>query len=179
LLLEQVVKGCMAKSPDDRFQTAHDVKLQLKWIGQNANQIAAATAPGVRARRHWVAWSAIGALLLALVGAGAMGWWKAAQTPRPVIRATMMPPAGSEFALLNRNGPPAFSPDGKRVAFIASRGGKTSLWVRSLDKMEAVELPDRRGIFSFLVTRRELHRVLCQRKARARGFEWWASGHDL
>ena len=146
LLLEQVVKGCMAKSPDDRFQTAHDVKLQLKWIGQNANQIAAATVPGVRARRDWVVWSAIGALLLGLVGAGAMGWWKA-RTPRPVIRATLLPPAGTEFALLNRNGPPAFSPDGKRVAFIASRGGKTSLWVRSLDKMEAIELAGTGGAF--------------------------------
>src|SRR5208282_3839996 len=36
--LEQVVKGCLAKSPDDRFQTAHDVKLQLQWIGESASQ---------------------------------------------------------------------------------------------------------------------------------------------
>ncbi len=88
----------------------------------------------------------MGALLLVLVAAGAMGWWKA-RTPRQVIRATLLPPNGTQFALLNRNGPPAFAPDGKRIAFIASRGGKTSLWVRSLDKTEAVELSGTSGAF--------------------------------
>ncbi|HTS59612.1 MAG TPA: protein kinase [Terriglobales bacterium] len=146
LLLEQVVQGCLAKSPDDRFQTAHDVKLQLKWMGENANQIAAAAAPSGRVRRDGVLWSAIGALLLLLIAAGAMGWWRP-RSPRPVLRATLLPPTGTQFALLNRNGPPAFSPDGKRIAFIASRGGKTSLWVRSLDKTDAVELPGTSGAF--------------------------------
>jgi eukaryotic-like serine/threonine-protein kinase len=146
LLLEQVVKGCLAKSPDDRFQTAHDVKLQLKWMGENANQMAAAAAPSGRVRRDWVLGSALGALLLLLFAAGAMGWWRT-RSPRPVLRATLLPPNGTQFALLNRNGPPAFSPDGKRIAFVASRGGKTSLWVRALDKTDAVELPGTSGAF--------------------------------
>jgi len=146
LLLEQVVAGCLAKSPEDRFQTAHDVKLQLKWMGEKANQMGAAARPSGRARPHWVAWSTMGALLLVLVAAGATGYWKA-RAPRQVIRATLLPPDGTQFALLNRNGPAAFSPDGKRIAFIASRGGKTSLWVRSLDRTDAVELPGTSGAF--------------------------------
>jgi len=146
LLLEQVVRGCLAKSPEDRFQTAHDVKLQLRWIGENASRMAAAAAPTGGARRDWVAWGALGALLLALVAGGAMRWWKTT-TPRQVIEATLLPPNGTQFALLNRNGPPAFSPDGKRLAFIASRDGKTSLWVRSLNKMDATELSGTSGAF--------------------------------
>ncbi|HKM46773.1 MAG TPA: protein kinase [Terriglobales bacterium] len=148
LALEQVVKGCLAKSPDDRFQTAHDVKLQLMWVGETASQPGTAPATTAQARRSWVAWTAISAsaLLLVAFAAGAMGWWQS-RTPKQVIRATLLPPEGTHFALLNRNGPPAFSPDGKRIAFVASRAGNTSLWLRSLDKLDAVELPGTSGAF--------------------------------
>jgi len=48
--LEQVVKSCLAKDPDERFQTVHDLKLQLKWIAEaSASQLAAPAQ--VRARR--------------------------------------------------------------------------------------------------------------------------------
>jgi eukaryotic-like serine/threonine-protein kinase len=36
--LEYTIHACLAKNPEDRFQTAHDVKLQLIWIAQNATQ---------------------------------------------------------------------------------------------------------------------------------------------
>ncbi len=91
-------------------------------------------------------WTAMAVLLLAAVAAGAMWWWQSLP-PSRVIRATLLPPEGTQFALLNRNGPPTFSPDGKRIAFIASRAGKTSLWVRTLDKVEPHELPGTSGAF--------------------------------
>jgi eukaryotic-like serine/threonine-protein kinase len=48
--LVQVVKTCLAKDPDERFQTVHDLKLQLKWIAEaSASQLAAPAQ--VRARR--------------------------------------------------------------------------------------------------------------------------------
>jgi len=147
LMLEQVVKGCLAKSPDDRFQTAHDVKLQLKWIGENESRTgtAAAAAPA-RAKTSWIAWGAMTAVLLIAIALGTMGWLRP-QTTRQVMRTTLLPPEGTQFALLNRNGPPAFSPDGTRMAFLASRAGKTSLWVRALDKTVAVELPGTGGAY--------------------------------
>jgi Tol biopolymer transport system component len=141
--LEQVIKGCLAKSPDDRFQTAHDVKLQLKWIGESPIQITAA-APEAQGKRGWMLWAAVGALALTAVATAT--WWRP-QPPTQVIRAMILPPEGTHFALLNRNGPAAFSPDGKRIAFVASRDGKLSLWVRSLDKVDPVELPDTTGAF--------------------------------
>ncbi len=146
-VLEQVVKGCLAKLPDERFQTAHDVKLQLKWIGENATQAAAAapTAPAPT-KTNRMALGAMAALLLIAIAVGAMGWLQP-RTPRQVIRTTLLPPEGTQFALLNRNGPPAFSPDGKRVVFVVSRAGKTSLWMRSLDKTDAVELAGTSGAF--------------------------------
>jgi serine/threonine protein kinase len=48
--LVQVVKTCLAKDPEERFQTVHDLKLQLKWIAEaSASQLAAPAQ--VRARR--------------------------------------------------------------------------------------------------------------------------------
>src|SRR5262249_36975368 len=36
--LDRVIKGCLAKDPDERWQTAHDVKLQLQWIAEGGSQ---------------------------------------------------------------------------------------------------------------------------------------------
>src|SRR6476646_9739186 len=48
--LDRVVKTCLAKDPEDRFQTAHDAKLQLQWIAEGGSQ-AGVPAP-VAARRR-------------------------------------------------------------------------------------------------------------------------------
>ena len=42
--LDHLVRMCLAKDPDDRIQTAHDVKLQLQWITDGGSQ-AGAPAP--------------------------------------------------------------------------------------------------------------------------------------
>ena len=65
--LEHVVKTCLAKDPEERFQTAHDVKLQLRWIAEGGSQ-AGVARPVVAHRRHreWTAWAV--AALLAIDG---------------------------------------------------------------------------------------------------------------
>jgi hypothetical protein len=47
--LERVVKTCLTKDPDERFQSAHDVNLQLKWIAESGSQ-ASVPAPVVARR---------------------------------------------------------------------------------------------------------------------------------
>ena len=42
--LNRVVKTCLAKDPEDRFQTAHDAKLQLEWIAEGGSQAGLAGA---------------------------------------------------------------------------------------------------------------------------------------
>jgi len=48
--LDRVVKTCLAKDPDERFQNVHDVQLQLKWIAEGGSQ--AGVAIPVAARRN-------------------------------------------------------------------------------------------------------------------------------
>src|ERR1017187_6588348 len=46
--LDRVIKTCLAKDPENRFQTAHDVKLQLQWIAEGGRQAGGARAPRCR-----------------------------------------------------------------------------------------------------------------------------------
>ncbi|HET9940608.1 MAG TPA: serine/threonine-protein kinase, partial [Candidatus Eisenbacteria bacterium] len=55
--LDRLVRACLAKDPDERIQTAHDVKLQLQWIAEGGSQ-AGVPAPvaAKRRKREGLAW---------------------------------------------------------------------------------------------------------------------------
>ncbi|HXM64896.1 MAG TPA: protein kinase [Terriglobales bacterium] len=140
---EYVVKTCLQKNPEDRFQSAHDVRLQIKWIAEDRPSPAApASVPASRHRSERLAWAA--AVLIAIVGALAVGTFMN-RPPQPrTIRTVIAPPEGSSFRLTgDLAGPPVLSPDGAYVAFsaAASSDGKVALWVRPMDKLDARVLP--------------------------------------
>src|SRR5215468_66278 len=61
--LDRVVRTCLAKDPEERWQSAHDIKSELAWIAQAGSQ-AGMAAPVVASRRNRdrAAWAAIGLL---------------------------------------------------------------------------------------------------------------------
>jgi Tol biopolymer transport system component/predicted Ser/Thr protein kinase len=130
--LDRVVKTCLAKDPEDRWQTAHDVMLELKWVAEGGSQ-AGVPAPIVARRRTrerlaWVLF-AISALAAA---AFAYGYLRRAPKPVRTVRSSLLLP---EKRFLNFT---ALSPDGSHLAFVASQpGGTRLLWVRPLDGLSA------------------------------------------
>src|SRR5215470_17216061 len=71
--LDRLVRACLAKDPDERIQTAHDVRLQLGWIAGDSSQAAIAKVPVARrAQSARIAWAVAAA---ALVGAIAISVW--------------------------------------------------------------------------------------------------------
>ncbi|ABF43391.1 serine/threonine protein kinase [Candidatus Koribacter versatilis Ellin345] len=138
LALEYTVHTCLEKNPDQRFQTAHDVKLQLVWIAKSGSQASAKAIAGKPQPRGglWLA-AAAGAILAALLVAGVL--MSTQKQPR-VMRTNLVAPNGMVFETLYRNGPPELSSDGTRVAFVARKDGQNSIWVRSLDKLEATQV---------------------------------------
>jgi eukaryotic-like serine/threonine-protein kinase len=135
--LDRVVRTCMAKDPDERWQTAHDVKLQLQWIAE-AGSKAGIPAPVAARRRvsQRLAW-AIAAVAIAAAIAFAVGF--ALRTPVPVkpLRVSILPPDQHSFDPLSI----ALSPDGTKLVFVATTsGGTPQLWVRSLDSTAAQPL---------------------------------------
>jgi Tol biopolymer transport system component/predicted Ser/Thr protein kinase len=138
--LERVVRRALAKDPEQRFQTARDLKITLEW----AIEPQAASAPTSTRRWQWIAGAAL------LIGALGVAWGMAnfrqpAAADR-VFRRDISPPEGGRFVVFgNALGGNAISPDGRTVAFVAAVNGKTELWVRALNETSARRLPGTEG----------------------------------
>ena len=136
--LDYLITTCLAKNPGDRFQTAHDLKLQLAWIAKSGSA-SGAPATNMRRSRTGLFLAGIAALCLAAIALAAVAL--IGRQPRRILRAAILPPEGTQFETLYRNGAPALSPDGTRVAFVVQQDGRSTIRVRSLDKLEAITLP--------------------------------------
>jgi eukaryotic-like serine/threonine-protein kinase len=137
--LNRVIRTCLAKDPEDRFQTAHDVRLQLQWIAEGGSQ-AGLPAPVVarRKNREKLAWAAAAAALL-VAAVFAVGYFHRAPRPAERIRSFLLPPEKVDFDSTGNNcGSLTISPDGRWVTFAAKGAdGRSSLWLRSLGDLNA------------------------------------------
>jgi len=140
--LDRVVKTCLAKEPDDRWQTAHDLESELKWISQMGSQAGVAAPVAARRKnRERLAWSAFAVAALA-AGIFAAGYLRRAPKPLAPIRASL--PLPEKMFL----GEMALSPDGSRLALTLSKsGGQPALWIRSLDAAAGLPVPDGENAF--------------------------------
>ncbi len=145
--LNRVVKTCLAKDPEDRFQTAHDAKLQLQWIAEGGSQ-AGLPAPVVarRKNREKLAWAVAAAALVA-AGLATVGYLRRAPAPRSRISATLAPPEKVELDVSGANcGSLTVSPDGRLATFPAKDAdGKMVLWLRSLGEPGAKPIAGTQG----------------------------------
>ncbi len=136
--LDRLVRVCLAKDPEERWQTAQDVGLQLREFARDREHTETAVVRPVRSKASralpWV-------LALVTLGVGALlGRAALPKAARPqVIRSTLLPPPNTEFHFVDANsGTPAVSPDGTRVAFSArDADDQVLLWVRPLDSLDS------------------------------------------
>ena len=133
--LDHVVSRCLAKDPNDRWQTARDLMLELKWIGDR-------TADPVHALRKNTRPGLLRATALAMVAiaaaATALMLWLRPRTGEHPHRLAFAPAAGLTLAEVRTAGPVTISPDGLRVAYIAAASDDQQLlWIQSLDSIVA------------------------------------------
>jgi serine/threonine protein kinase len=136
--LDRVVKKCLAKDPDDRWQSARDLMSELKWIAEGGSQ-GERTAPFVARRksRERLAWIAAAVLLLGLLASlpFTIAHLRHAPVETQTSRFFVSPPEKSTLGTVT------VSPDGRRLAFITrDAAGETQLWVRPLDSLAAQPL---------------------------------------
>jgi Tol biopolymer transport system component len=139
--LDRIVRGCLAKEPEHRWSTAHDVMLQLQWIAEGGS-LAGVPAPVVarRKNREKLAWGVAAALALASAALG-VGYARRAPQPAPLVRFDVIPPP--EIATMDV---PRISPNGKLLAFDATdMEGKARIWVRPLNSLTAQPLMGTEG----------------------------------
>ena len=140
--LERVVRQCLAKDPDDRWQSAGDLKRELDWIssgsGSGARPVEAGARP--RAKRRW---AAIGVAVLAGIVSGVLGAvllpGGGGKPEAPLVRFTIAAPHG--YAL-SAPAEAELSPDGTMLVFVVSDSVNFGhVCVRALGAVDARVLP--------------------------------------
>jgi Tol biopolymer transport system component len=138
---DRLVETCLAKDPENRWGTAHDVGLQLKWIAEGGSQVGLpAPVAARRKNRERLAWGVAAAAAIA-AAAFAVLWVRRAPEPPQVVRFEMAAPDG-----LPEVGSPRLSPDGRYLAFNArDEKGAQAIWVRPLNSLTAQKLAGTEG----------------------------------
>jgi len=149
--LERVVRRCLAKPPEERWQTAKDLGEELRWIAGGSDRAAAGpvTARSPSRWRFGPMGMAATAVLGVALGSG-VTWRLTVRSAepaerRPVTRFSIAMPvsSGAGLVTLGRNSLRfALSPDGKRLVFRAYGSGSASqLYVREMDQIDARPIP--------------------------------------
>ena len=140
--LERIVRTCLAKDPDDRWQSAHDLAGELRWIAEAGSQ-AGVPAPVVARRKSRERWAWALATGLGLVAATAAAILYLRSRPAAVEPTRFVIGLPSE---LRRMDWPKLSPDGRTIAFLGTNAdGRTSIWLRPLSALEPHALAGTEG----------------------------------
>ena len=137
--LDHIVDRCLAKNPDDRWQSARDLKSELEWI---ATKGAGSGAPATQRRRRarsvaiWASAAVLAAIAAALILV------QPRDVPAEVVRFAIPLPTGSTLARGPITTRLAISPNGRRIAFVTTTAGVDRLWVQSLDSLTPQALAD-------------------------------------
>jgi serine/threonine-protein kinase len=142
--LEHLVKTCLAKNPNERWQTAGDVKRQLSWIAATSRPTAPATMDGRGAHGgvHLTWTTAVVTALVALIAGGALtryvGPMWPGQTAAPPVARTTITTSGTAVPSPGGGRSVAITPDGTRIVYIGGDGRQ--IFVRPLDRDDSIVL---------------------------------------
>jgi eukaryotic-like serine/threonine-protein kinase len=129
--LERTVKRCIEDDPDERWQSARDLKWELE-------SIAATAAPGPPRSRRSTLFLSMGLILLMAAALAYLYFGEHSPRP-PLVLATVSLPEKSRPVFL------AISPDGRYIAVVLVKNGRQQIWLRPLDSLELTPLPGTDG----------------------------------
>ncbi len=141
--LDHIVTRCLAKDPDQRWQSAADLAHELRWAARSE---AGSTRLDVgNRRRERVLWAA--AVVVVSIVSGTAAWLltrgssaKPAATTRAVV-----PLASVQTLTLTSYPAIALSPDGRTLVYSRNVGGPSQLYVRAMDELEPRAIPGTEG----------------------------------
>ncbi|GAC1631538.1 MAG: hypothetical protein NVS9B14_03510 [Candidatus Acidiferrum sp.] len=142
--LDRVVRRCLMKDPDERWQSAFDLKMEIEQIA-NVGQEVEKTSSVKHAGNPWILRILAGLTVLLAVATGALLVRK--DSVRPPIYSAIVPPPGTAFQIEGDMGvPPVLAPDGSAVIF----GAGNAIWYRSLrDGSERVLSQAKNEVYPF------------------------------
>ncbi|HEU5249093.1 MAG TPA: hypothetical protein VFW15_03835, partial [Thermoanaerobaculia bacterium] len=146
---DRIVRTCLAKDPEDRWQTARDVGLQLEFAASERSAEIPAPVPQRRRRAAWLPWL----VAVAFAALAAIAMFRAAKpTTRMThaIRFGLAPPENGSFFYSVEAPSLAVSPDGLQLAYVAGPPGARRIYRRLLADLEARPIPGTEGATSLL-----------------------------
>lgn len=134
--LDRLVKSCLAKDPDERIQTAHDVMLELRWIGESM-----AETPRRKPTRRLLSTLPLLAIGVVLLVAGYL--LSRLGSPRQVVAPAapqlsftqVTSDAGREFSA-------TISPDGTVIAYVSDASGNNDIYLRRVGGEKSINLTE-------------------------------------
>jgi WD40 repeat protein/predicted Ser/Thr protein kinase len=135
---DRLVRRCLEREADDRWQNATDLAIELRWMAESAEQAAPPEVPPLHRLRAISLKVAAG---LALAAAIVLGTAHLARPPTLAREARFFLGKPAEASYISFDSA-ALSPDGKEIAYVAhARDGTSQLWVRALDSLSPRPLP--------------------------------------
>ena len=143
--LQRIIRKCLAKAPDERYQSMKDLALDLRDLRRELDSGTTASAPITTASGRTSArgsWLAAAALLLAGIAAAAYWGWRPPNpaSPRQDLAIERITSTGLVIDA-------AISGDGKYITYVHSEAGKQSLWLRQLRGGRPLQLAAPEGGF--------------------------------
>ncbi|MBW3563815.1 MAG: serine/threonine-protein kinase [Acidobacteria bacterium] len=144
--LDHVVRRCLEKDPDDRWQSAHDIASELQWISEAGSQAGVASSVAIRRKtRERLAWILAGLTTVVALVFVAL-WIGGRREPEPLETSVWSIIAPAELRYDYGFGGLTISPDGKRIAFLGrSEDANTRIWIRRSDALEPRRLQGTEG----------------------------------
>ena len=143
--LDHVIRRCLAKDREQRWQTARDLKLELQWIGESRSLGTLAAMTETTDSRPRVGkllfWAAVSLVIAAITG---MAAWMLKPTPRQLVSRTVITlPPGQRLA--SSKPAVALSDDGTQLAYVAIAGDTQQIYLRSMDNPQPRPIPGTQG----------------------------------
>ena len=132
--LQRIVRRCLEKNPEERFQSARDLAFALRQL-TGSSVTATLAAPPAPRRVKWPAWTAAAAFALGvlLTGGVALRWNASEDATLDSIQQTRI------TSDRRKEESPVFSPDGRSIAYVRS-GDVAELLVRPLESDAPISL---------------------------------------
>jgi len=144
LVLDRTIRKCLAKHPDERWQSTSDLATQLSWIADASATGTAIATKGAGPEANWrqFGWIITGLLALLLVGVFAWIYSHGGTPVRPVMRFSISLPDGDALGGTWYWYPSiAISDDGSQVAYVTHHGGNSQIYVRRVGEATPQAVP--------------------------------------
>ena len=148
--LDRTVSTCLAKDPDDRYQSARDLLRELQWTASGSTADVTVPMAARPARSNRIAWLVAALSTIALIAMAVIALRPKVTPVADPVQFTIAPPENTSFGGPSSGGTGtatqlAISPDGRNIVFVAGAKGAFQLWLRPLAAGAATPIPGTEG----------------------------------